>query len=196
MGPWADQALARDAQMLADVARHWYSIGPAADRVDRAFDRGVVLADRALAPVGVAPLMVQPMRDPRGMRLIRSRQASRQLSPTSAGSGGKAARRNGRAPPHIVGEQAAAHVVDIVRIAVVGRADGDDRPQWRGPARRDLQALKPPQEIPIIPTVRRTRAGRHPVDRLDASSCSCFKYSSRSRPSDSPVPRKSTRRQA
>ena len=38
------------------------AVGPAADREHRAFDRAVVLADRAMLPEGVAALMLQPER--------------------------------------------------------------------------------------------------------------------------------------
>ena len=48
----------------AQQARHGVGIAvrPAADRVDRAVDRAVVLADRAVLPEVVAPLVLQPER--------------------------------------------------------------------------------------------------------------------------------------
>jgi hypothetical protein len=42
------------------------------------------------------------------------------------------------APGEILVEKAAAHVVGVVGVAVVGPANRDDRPQRRRPARGDL----------------------------------------------------------
>ena len=49
---------------------------------------------------------------------------------------------HGRGPFQVLGDQAAAHVMDIVGIAVVGRAHGDDRLEGRRMQGRDLQAVE------------------------------------------------------
>ncbi len=56
--------------------------------------------------------------------------------------------------------------------------------------------LKPPQEMPIMPTVP-LHQGCFASQAMisSASSCSCFRYSSASRPSESPLPAMSTRAQ-
>ena len=58
-------------------------------------------------------------------------------------------------------------------------------------------ALKPPQELPIMPTapVHHGWAASHAMTAT-ASSCSSARYSSVSTPSESPLPRMSTRTQA
>ena len=58
-------------------------------------------------------------------------------------------------------------------------------------------ALKPPQELPIIPTapVHHGWAASQAMTST-ASSCSMGRYSSVSTPSESPLPRWSTRTQA
>src|SRR5205085_2726878 len=65
MGPGTDESLRRRLE-IGQEPRHGVAIGigPAADRIDRAFDRPVILADRAMAPIAVAPLMREPVGDP------------------------------------------------------------------------------------------------------------------------------------
>ena len=86
MRPRADQALARHAQSL-EQARDGVGIavGPAADGVDGALDRGVVLAHRAVPPVGVAPLVAQP-------ELEEQRHVLQPLAATSPASARRPAR--------------------------------------------------------------------------------------------------------
>jgi hypothetical protein len=57
--------------------------------------------------------------------------------------------------------------------------------------------LKPPQEMPIMPTLPLLQ-GCSAAQAMTSqpSDCSCSVYSSNMRPSDSPLPRMSTRRQA
>jgi hypothetical protein len=59
------------------------------------------------------------------------------------------------------------------------------------------KALKPPQEIPIIPT-RPLHQGCAAIQAMTSwpSASSCALYSSAIKPSDSPLPRMSTRTQA
>ena len=120
------------------------AVGPAADRVDRALrwrnsPRRPSRASSRRRGAGVACQSAGQ----NGWFSSRSSHMSRQRSPTSAGSGGVALmREHGRAPGEVVVEQAAAHVVDVVGIAVVGRAERDDRLQRRRPPRRDLQRVE------------------------------------------------------
>ena len=59
--PWSDQALARHRQVLEQTRDGvGIAVGPAADREDRTLDRSVVLADRAVLPIVVAPLVPCP----------------------------------------------------------------------------------------------------------------------------------------
>ena len=89
---------------------------------------------------------------------------------------------------------AAAVVVHVVGVAVVGRAEGDDRLQRRRPAGGDLQAVEPaPRDADHADLAAAPRLLGEPRDHLQPSSCSCGRYSSSRRPSDSPVPRWSTR---
>src|SRR5262245_64863248 len=61
VGPWPDETLARYAQPLEQT---WncirVGIGPAADGVHGASDRRVILADRSVLPIRIAPLVLQP----------------------------------------------------------------------------------------------------------------------------------------
>src|SRR5690606_10301435 len=65
VAPGTDQCPARHVEML-DQAEDGVGItvGPAADRKDRAGDRRVILADGMSGPIGVAPLMFEPVPDP------------------------------------------------------------------------------------------------------------------------------------
>src|SRR5438876_538947 len=60
--PRADQALA-DPWMVLDEAkdRVAVAVGPSSHHEDRASDRSVVLADRALLPVVIATLVLEPL---------------------------------------------------------------------------------------------------------------------------------------
>ena len=200
MRPRPDQPAARHRQML-EQARDGVgvAVGPAADREDRALDRGVVLAHRAVPPIGVAPLVPQPQRRGRtAARRSRSSHSPRQRSPTRAGIGRPAPDRRSmmRAPPQIVVEQAAAHVVHVVgdsgrrsstAVTIAFSAGGRQR--------RDLQRVEAaPRLADHADRARCTTAGpRARRSPRSASSSSCWQYSSASSPSDSPEPRMSTR---
>ena len=154
VGPRTDQATAGCGE-VGDQARHrvGVAVGPAAHGIDRGLDVGVVLADRAVAPLGVAGLVLHPAGDQVG-RVLQPLQPH--LLPALAdhlgvgraqGEGG-----HGGAPVEVVVDQAAAHVVDVVGVAVIGRADRIDRLQRAaGASAATWRQLKPPQEIPIIP---------------------------------------------
>ena len=69
---------------------------------------------------------------------------SRQRSPTMAGSGGqRVPAQHRRRPLQHVRADAAAVVVDVVGVAVVGRAQRDDRLQRRRAVGGDLQRVEP-----------------------------------------------------
>ena len=143
--PRADEALARAGQALDQPRdRVAVAVGPAADRVHRDVDRLVVLAHRALAPVGVAALVGEPRLDER-RRVLDALQP--RLAPAVADDGlvgrqGVAGEHRRRPREHVDGEHAAADVVDVVGVAVVAGAHRDDRLQRRRAARRDLQAVE------------------------------------------------------
>ena len=118
-------------------------IPPAADHVDRRFDIGVALADRAMLPVVVPVLVVQP-----GFRQQRHvvEPVLPHLAPAFAhqrrvGHGGGKA-QHGRRPAEILQQHVAALVVDVVGVAIVGGAQRDDRLERLRPERRHLQPVE------------------------------------------------------
>ena len=131
-----------------------------------------------------------------GVCSSRSSHISRQRSPTNAGSGGRALKAS------IVdaqgsmsdAEQAAAHVVHVRRVAVVGGADGDHAAELGRAPRRDLQAVEAAPRLADDadrPVHHGCAASQSSTS--SASSCSCGRYSSSRIPSESPEPRWSTR---
>ena len=79
---------------------------------------------------------------------------SRQASPTICGSGGIAVFTQHEVRPHLLlGEQRAAHVVDVVGIAVVGGASVMIAFSAGGRRAATCSELKPPQEMPVMPTL-------------------------------------------
>ena len=119
------------------------AVGPAADGIDGAGDVGVVLAHRAVLPERVAALVLQPVVDQQRLVL---QPLQPHLAPALADQRRvrrmRLQREHGRGPGDVVDEHAAAHGVDVVGIAVVGRAQGDDGLQLRRPPRRHLQAVE------------------------------------------------------
>ena len=116
--PRADEPLPRRGE-TGEQARDGVrvAVGEASDRVHRALDRGVVLADRAVLPVGVPPLVGEPVPDVRrraleavepglapavaedvaGRAAARSTSASRRPSGACRGRG-RSRRGSGRRP--------------------------------------------------------------------------------------------------
>ena len=72
-----------------------------------------------------------------------------------------------RPPPEIIVEQTAAHVVDVVSVAIVGEANRNDRFERGRTPRRDLQRVEPApgfaddRDGAVAPVLR-----RDPGDRL------------------------------
>ena len=170
--PRPDQALADPRQPFEQPGnRVRVPVHPASDRVDRALDGGEVLADRAVLPVRVAPLMGEPGLDI-GRRLPQAVEP--RLSPRVADDG-RIGRRavpdvHERGPGQRVhSEQAAAHVVDVVGIAVVCGAERDHRLQCGRAAGCDLEAVEAaPGDPEHAHGARAPGLGRDPGDGLDS----------------------------
>ena len=170
VGPRPDHRTARDGQpgqQARDRVR--IAVEPAADGEDGDLDRRVVLAHRPVPPEVVTPLVAEP-------GLQRHGDLGHPLLPHLAPAVADERRigRQGeerlehRAPVERVGEQAAAHVVHVVGVAVVGRARGDDRPELGRPEGGDLQGVEPGPRVadhPDLPGAPRL-AGQ-PGDRRD-----------------------------
>ncbi len=144
VGPGADQPLAGRLQIGEQAEdRIGIAVGPAAHGIDGALDRAPVLADRAMLVEGVAALVPEPLQEPEAGLL----QPPQPHLPPSLADHRRVRRRgvdgeDGRAPAELVAEQAAAHEMDVVGVAVVGGRDGDDSLQRRRPPRRHLQAVE------------------------------------------------------
>ena len=144
VAPGADQPLAAvgkvSHQALDGVG---VAVRPAADRQHRHLHPGEVLADRAVAPVGVAVRVLEPGGEPQPAAL----QAPVPHRPPRLADHAGIRRQgvvgeHGRGPGEVVPQQAAAHVVDVVGIAIVGGADADHRAELGGLAGRQLQAVE------------------------------------------------------
>ena len=145
MRPRPDQALARHVEMFQQARDGvGVAVGPAADGEDRTFDRAEILAHRAVPPVGVAPLVLQPA-------LEEQRHALQPLQPHLAPAladqqriGRMAHVGEEEAAPAEVGrgELGAAHVVHVVGVAIVGRAQRHDGLERRRLQGRDLQGVE------------------------------------------------------
>ena len=135
--PWTGQARQHARDRVA------VGVGPATDQVDGRADRRKILADRAVRPVGVARLVAQPGAQQQRLRL---QPLDPHVAPAVADHGGigrprlVAEHRGG--PAQIVGQQPAAHIVDVVGVAVVGAAQRDHRAQRRRSPRRHLQSVE------------------------------------------------------
>ena len=142
--PRADQRLDRRGQVRGERRRRVdVGVRPAADGQHRRLDGRPVFADRAVPPVRVAGRVVHPASGEEGQRLDPLDPA---LAPVCAqrriGRPGLVGQHLG-APVEVVGQQAAAHVVDVVRVAVHGGAAGDHRLQRRRAAKGELESVEP-----------------------------------------------------
>ena len=198
--PRADQPLARPGQALEQAQDAvGVAVGPAADGVDGDLDGGVVLADRAVLPVGVAALVREPGVDP---RLVGLEALLPELAPALA-DGGLVRRlalpvQHAGAPVQQVGGQhAAALVVHVVGVAVVGAHERDDRLQRRRAAGGQLQAVEAaPRDAGHADAAGAPRLGGDPGDDLEEVLLLLRVVLVLRTPSDSPLPRRSTRTQA
>src|SRR5262249_27662579 len=140
-----DETLARYAQPLKQA---WdcilIGIGPAADGIYRALDRRVILADRSVLPIGVTSLVLQPKFEEQ-RHVLEALQPHRPPAIADQHRVGREAHgaEKERAPLKSVGrKKRAAHVMHIVGIPVVGRADGYDGLECRRTPRRNLKSIE------------------------------------------------------
>src|SRR4051812_15614963 len=171
MAPRPDQRAA-----LSGVAREQpedrvaVGVVPSADHVHGAGDRREVLAHGALLPELVAPLMRRP-----GHAVGRRRSHAREpvVAPALPHDGRigrlRVDREHRRRPREAVPrKQAAAHVVDVVGVAVVGRAHADHGPERGRVVRGDLETVEAaPRLADDADAARAPRLGRQPGDDLD-----------------------------
>ena len=169
--PGPDQPLARYVEPRQQAENGVaIAVGPAADGVHGAADAREVLADRAVLPVGIATLMLQPLGQPQAAVLeaflphVAPAVADEQrVRRTGIGI------EHGRGPREVVAEQTAAHVMNVVGVTVVGRTQRDDGLELGGLQRRDLQAVEPAPgdadhaDIPGAPGL-----SAQPLENLDA----------------------------
>ncbi len=174
--PWPDQPFFRPRQILEQPEhRIRIAVGPTANRIDGTSDGAPVLTDRAVAVEGVAPLMAQPLLDPEPASL---EAIHPQLPPALADQDrigrGRVQGEHRRTPGKLVEEEAAAHEMDVVGITIVCRADRDDGRELGGRRAAICRPLKPPQEMPIIPTLPvHQDCCANQASTSSASSCSC-----------------------
>lgn len=119
--PRTDKRLGRGLHLRGKGGwRIHIGIGPASDRKHRRLDRRPVLADRSMFPEIIPPTMTQPVRRHERQRFdpLHPGRApvGAQLGIQRAGLVGVHLRR----PIGIVAQQAAAHEMDIIGIAVHG----------------------------------------------------------------------------
>ncbi len=125
--PGADEALARAREIFAEAEDGaTVSVGPARDRIDRHLDRRIILADRAMPPEGVAALMLEPVLKPEPTLLEPLAPEAAPVRTARQRVGWqRVAEEHLTGPGELVAQQAAAHVMDVVGITVIGRADRD-----------------------------------------------------------------------
>jgi hypothetical protein len=144
MRPGSDEAFARHREMFEQTRDCvLVAVGPTADRVDRALDRGVVLAHRPPPPEVVAPLVAQPSFEEQ-RHMLEALQPHRAATIADQRRVGRVAHRGKeeRRPVEPRGQQSAAHVVHVVAVPVVGRADRHDRLQRRWTTSGDLECVE------------------------------------------------------
>ena len=135
---------------------------------DRHLDPPVVRGQRALAVVRAVGLVAEPLQGPRRGRLEPGQPL---LAPGRAAEGRVGRHRVHRDLAHrvlrlLADRQAAAPVVDVVAVAIVGGHDRDDRPQVGRPQRGDLDRREPAvADAPHRRRRRCTRAGRRATRR-------------------------------
>ena len=167
--PRAHEALARHVergQQAEDRIR--VAVGPSAGREHRDVDRAVVLADRTVAPVVVAVLVAQPLGEPQPAV---AQPLVPHLPPPLAdhvrvGRAGVVGEHR-RRPRQVVRQQAAAHVVHVVGVPVVGERHRRDRAEARGAPGGDLQRVEPaPRDAHHPRAAVAPRLGREPGEHL------------------------------
>lgn len=197
--PRADQSLAGHVDVLQQPGhRVGVPVGPAAGGQHRHLERGVVLADRGVPPVGVAPLVAQPLHDPRPAAL---QPLVPQLAPALPDDGrvGRAGGvgEHGARLGEVVGEHRPAHVVHVVVVPVVGERGEHHRLQARrAPGRRLERGERAPGDAHHAGGAVAPRLVGDPGQHLLGVLLLPLQVLVAQHPSESPVPRRSTRRQA
>ena len=170
--PRADEALARNGESFKHPRhRVRVAVDPAADRVDGDVDRGVVLADRAVLPVGVAPLVPEPGLDP----VIRTFEPFEPgLVPPVAvepriGRARVPDQHRGGPVEHVERLDASPAVMDVVGVAVVCRHQRHDRLEPGRAERGELEGVEPaPRDAPHSEVAVAPRLLAKPGHHLEA----------------------------
>ena len=133
------------AAQAGEQPRHGIGIGivPAADGQDRRLDGGEILGHRAVLPIGIAARMAQPIGGQEGFggKTLQPHGAPALADQHRIGRAGGIG-QHGAAPAEIFVDDAAALEMDVVGVAIIGRAQGDDGLERRRPAGGDLQAVE------------------------------------------------------
>ncbi len=172
VGPWPDETLAGHLQSF-EKARDGIliTIGPTADGIDRALDRRVVLAYRAVFPIRIASLVLKPIvLEQRNVRqALRPHRSPAIADQLRIGRQAHQAEKEKGPLKGCGGQKRAAHVVRVVSVAIVGRTNGDDGFECRGTARRDLKSVEPaPGDSHHANGAIAPRLRRQPGDELHA----------------------------
>src|SRR5467141_3789361 len=104
------------------------AVAPAAQRKYRTLDGSEVLAHRSVLPIGIASLMLDPGLHPKAA-VTQSGEPHLAPALTDDRRIWRAAvvGEHDRRPAQIVGQKAAAHVMDVVGVAVIRRAGRNNR---------------------------------------------------------------------
>src|SRR5262249_24154418 len=143
MRPRSDETLARYRQSLEQAGNCiGIGIGPAANGVHRALDRLVILAYRSMLPISITSLVLQP-------KFEEQRHIGETLQPRPPAIADKYwigwethRAEKERGPLRSGGKKRAAHVVRIVSISVIERADGYDCLEASRPTCRNLKRIQ------------------------------------------------------
>ncbi len=196
VGPRPDDRLARGAQALHQP-RNGVGIGivPPAHHQGWRLDRRPVFAHRPVLPIIVAVRMLEPRDQQEGLVLQPLHPHPAPLGAHDLGV--RRARRigqHGGGPAEILVDQAAALVMNVVFIAIIGRTDGDDGLERRWLPRRHLQRIEAaPRDAHHADLAGRPFLPGDPRDHFQRVVLLLLAYSSCIRPSESPLPRMSTR---
>ncbi len=119
-------------------------VGEAADHLDVTGDRAGVVADGAMLPEGVAALVGDPLvcERPYGVEPLEPARPPALADDRRVGRARGVGEHRGRPRERGGGEDRTACEVDIVGVAIVGRAHADDAAERRRAQRSDLQAVE------------------------------------------------------
>ncbi len=159
-------------------------VRPARDHEAGDLDRGEILADRAVFPIGIAPLMSEPGLDAERLGL-EAREPLRLPAIAHQRRIGRP-RRIGQhiaGPGHVRREQATVLEMDVVVVAVDRRGDADDGLERLRPKGCHLQRVEPaPGDAHHADGAGAPGLRRDPVEHLAGLASSLGEYSSSNRP--------------